>query len=506
MKPTQVTPLFESVLLLEDDPAHALLIKRPLAEFVGQVTSTATVAEALSRLADFRPELIITDLNLPDSNQADHIEKFSQLAVGVPILVLTSSTALEDAVTAMKLGAKDFIVKNFDVGFKDAFRLALSRVYVALRLEQEKIRLQREMAVLRSAIENSNDGLAVVNVDQTITYHNRAFADFVKLCNGELPTLNRIFGSCVAKSGILLETLLQKLHTVPAGGVWNTEVTFTEQRDSAYDLSLSVIPPPTDGSAAHDRYALWTRDISEQRRRERFQRDILSTTTHDLKGPLGALLLSCDMLAEQMKDRPRAAEIVLRMDSISRGMLNMIDEFLSARRLQEGTFILKPGRYVIAQVVEEVLQDYRSIAQARGISLYFEPEDKGAQANFDRIGMSRVIGNLLSNALKFTPRGGSIWVRTRVTKDEFGIAVQDTGSGMEPGEVQRIFERFSRLDKHRDIEGSGLGLFTVKSIVSAHDGRIDVTSSLGEGTTFDLSLPIEPPVNARGELISLTYR
>lgn len=76
---------------------------------------------------------------------------------------------------------------------------------------------------------------------------------------------------------------------------------------------------------------------------------------------------------------------------------------------------------------------------------------------------------------------------------------------MEPAEVQRIFERFSRLDKHRDIEGSGLGLFTVKSIVSAHGGRIEVTSSLGKGTIFSLSLPLEPPVNARGELISLAY-
>jgi signal transduction histidine kinase len=76
---------------------------------------------------------------------------------------------------------------------------------------------------------------------------------------------------------------------------------------------------------------------------------------------------------------------------------------------------------------------------------------------------------------------------------------------MEPAEVQRVFERFSRLDRHRDVAGSGLGLFVVKSVVSAHGGDIEVTSKVGEGTTIGVTFPANPPVNDRGEIISLDF-
>ena len=90
--------------------------------------------------------------------------------------------------------------------------------------------------------------------------------------------------------------------------------------------------------------------------------------------------------------------------------------------------------------------------------------------------------------------------------EEYRICVEDSGCGMEASEVQRIFVRFSRLEKHSGIKGSGIGLYVVKSIVTAHSGRITVTSKPGKGTKFELALPILPPVNARGELYSLDFK
>jgi signal transduction histidine kinase len=123
----------------------------------------------------------------------------------------------------------------------------------------------------------------------------------------------------------------------------------------------------------------------------------------------------------------------------------------------------------------------------------------------DKIGVARVLGNLLSNAFKFTRKGGRVTVRLSFVHDELHLEVEDTGSGIEPSDVQKIFERFSRLDQHNEIAGTGLGLFVVKSIVNAHGGKIDVTSKPGEGTKFDIALPARPPVNERGELISLDF-
>ena len=89
--------------------------------------------------------------------------------------------------------------------------------------------------------------------------------------------------------------------------------------------------------------------------------------------------------------------------------------------------------------------------------------------------------------------------------DEIQIRVQDSGCGMEPAEVRKIFERFTRLERHIETAGSGLGLFVVKSIVSAHGGRIDVTSQVGHGSVFEVTFPFKAPVNERGELISLDF-
>ena len=121
----------------------------------------------------------------------------------------------------------------------------------------------------------------------------------------------------------------------------------------------------------------------------------------------------------------------------------------------------------------------------------------------DRMGFLRVLGNLVTNALKFTPSGGHVGVVASLHGSDLQLGVSDTGSGMEPAEVQRVFERFSRLERHREVEGSGLGLFVVKSIVSAHGGEIAVTSKVGEGTSIVITWPEAPPVNERGELISL---
>jgi signal transduction histidine kinase len=119
--------------------------------------------------------------------------------------------------------------------------------------------------------------------------------------------------------------------------------------------------------------------------------------------------------------------------------------------------------------------------------------------------MVRVLGNLLSNAVKFTDKRGSVTLVVMPKDTTYTIRITDTGAGMEPQEARKLFERFSRLKRHEDIEGTGLGLYIVKAIVEAHGGIISVASALGVGTTFELLLPMDPPVNAQGELMLLDF-
>lgn len=495
------TKLFTSILLVEDDPSHALLIKRALRDFCEELNHAEGVSVALEFLSKNDPELIITDLNLPDSTNCEHVGKFSSCKPLSPIIVLTSSTALNDAVQAMKHGARDFVVKNFDGEFKDILHLALTRVQRSIESEKEKRKLQHDMELLRAAIALSSDAFAILSASGKKVFSNPAFELFVEFCGGDSLDLKSFFSEKVKQSQELTESIYSRLQNMPVGSVWNTEVGFDKTIPKAFDLSLSVI---SLAQSEQPGYVLWIRDISEQKRREKFQREILSTTTHDLKGPLGAVALSSELLQGMLPPGEKPYEIALRIGSSAQGAINLIDEFLSARRIQEGTFILRPEEQVLDSVILELSENYETIAKARGIELQIEyPE--GLSACVDRMGVIRALGNLLSNALKFTPKGGRVSLKLSQNYNGLTIVVSDTGMGMETSELQTIFDRYSRLSKHEQVEGTGLGLFVVRSIVDAHGGRIEVSSQVGAGTTFELNFPKNPPVNERGQLILLDF-
>lgn len=503
------TTLFQEVLLVEDDPSHALLIKRALKDYAANVQHVETVKQALDFLLRHKPNLIITDLNLPDSSGAgsqrlEHVSKIKNLADGVQIVVLTSSTALDDAVEAMRLGSSDFIVKDFSANFKAVLGLSLTRIAAAILLAEEKTRLEREMSALRMAIENGDDGFAIVTGDAKLLYSNRSFSAFTSLCAGSATTLIAAIGSNVKNQSQVVDSIQSAIGAIKPHSIYTTEITFIDNKINAFELRLSGINANSEGAL---QAVVWVKDVTERRKREKFQREILSTTTHDLKGPLGAILVSADLLQDLItKDINKARELVLRVSSAAQGAVNLIDEFLSARRIQEGNFVLRPTKQDLANLAQECLEGQGPIAAARKIDLQLhKSEGSDFQVLVDRMGFVRVLGNLLTNAFKFTARGGKVSVELHGLKDEVKVQVRDTGTGMEPSEVQKLFQRFSRLDRHKDVAGTGIGLFVVKSLVAAHGGRIEVSSRIGEGTSFDLYFPRHPSVNERGELIALDF-
>jgi signal transduction histidine kinase/ActR/RegA family two-component response regulator len=507
--------LFLRTLLVEDDPSHSLLIQRALEPVVDSVEIARTVAEAREKLLGHHYDLVVTDLSLPDSDGVTHVKDFQEIQEGVPVVVLTVTTRIENVVSAMRFGAKDFILKSFESDFRELLRLSLARVHASLKLEQERKKLQ-------VAIENSDDGLALVSRDGRVGYWNRAYQLFFSRCGGNAENLFSFDIGKVAHGTALQHQLGAKLKSLSGNAVWNTEVVLSGDEFRAYGITVSgldsdlaragfeqvgvergVTPPLSKGR--EEELVVWVRDITEMKRRERFQRELLATTTHDLKGPMGAIITGAEIVSGLVRDHEKASQLLLRVQSAAHGVVNLIDEFLSARRIEEGSLVLRPSTQSVAKLLQETEANYQTIADSRGIQLSFScPADLELQV--DKIGFLRVMGNLLSNALKFTPREGVVEVKAyREADGDLCVLVTDTGSGIEAAELSRIFDRYARLDRHREVSGTGLGLFVVKSIVDAHGGSIQVESEMERGTRFTLYFPSSPPVNERGELISLVF-
>ena len=156
-------------------------------------------------------------------------------------------------------------------------------------------------------------------------------------------------------------------------------------------------------------------------------------------------------------------------------------------------------------VATKVVESFQLSAKTRGVELRWSPSDTTVHGCVDPLGLERVLSNLVSNGIKFSQKGGSVSVEVKRDSSGVALSVRDHGAGMEPSDAQRLFTRYGRLSTHRQVSGTGLGLYIVKCIVSAHGGSIDVTSALGKGTTFDVYLPAAPPVNDRGEVLCLDF-
>ncbi len=245
----------------------------------------------------------------------------------------------------------------------------------------------------------------------------------------------------------------------------------------ATDKNLSQEREKTDHETAHSKHLLTTRD------------EFLAIVSHDLRNPIGAILSSVDLLIEDSavelsQDAKQCLEIIKRSAETS---LRLIRDILDMERIAEGKLQLKVEPNNLNQVVQECVESNSHLAQSRKIRLVVVPSKPGS-IPFDRDRITQVLSNLISNALKFTPEGGVVTVKTEQTGPEIKVSVTDDGPGIPETQKLQIFERFAQL-QNKDRRGLGLGLYISKNLVESHHGKLWVDSNPGKGSSFSFTLP-----------------
>ena len=236
---------------------------------------------------------------------------------------------------------------------------------------------------------------------------------------------------------------------------------------------------------------------------DRLKDEFVALISHDLRTPLTSIMGYLELTLDDtpLSDEQRGyLEVVERN---SQRLLHLVNDLLFVARLEAGQLDLNPAQLDLAGIVRQAVEEAMPRAQAKGVTLTCNAEDL-PKLTADKGRMFQLLDNLVSNAVKFTPEGGSVAVR--VTREEDGACVEvaDTGIGIARADLDRLFERFFRASTARDeqIPGTGLGLYIARAIVEAHGGSIHVTSERGAGTTFRAELPFASVPAATPQLVT----
>ena len=318
-------------------------------------------------------------------------------------------------------------------------------------------------------------GLVLVRQDERIVLNNSLASELLGVDEGEAPASLSDF----AGSTDVIASMRQAVHQRRnAAGV------IVPQPGRFVDVSAH----PLDSGDT----LIVLQDITELRHLRTVRRDFVANVSHELRTPLASIRLLVDTLeAGALDDGDVAASFVHRIGVETDQLVQMVNELLELSRIESGQLPFRRESVSVAEVVADAVSRLSVVAEDRGIAVSTDVSDSLPPASADRDQAVQVLLNLLFNAIKFTPNGGSVHIKAGYHDKFVEIAVIDTGVGIHQDDLSRIFERFYKSDKSRvrSRGGTGLGLPIARHIVEAHGGSIWAESKEGYGSTFTFTLP-----------------
>ncbi len=394
---------------------------------------------------------------------------FCVLALGL-LAVALWHLAYVEALTRWAAGRLDAPVPEG----RGVWRHAFSAIYQRVR---EHIAVQNDLALtiarFRGAAEALPDGMVVLDVHDRIEWANRRAQIQLAI-------------SLDTDTGAPLANLVREPEFVRYldGGDYTSSMVFPSQREAGVTFSVQLVPFGVDEKL------LICRDITQVEAVARMRRDFIANVSHELKTPLTVVSGFVETMQDLDLDDKQRRRYLQLMQEQSRSMQRLVADLLTLSALESDQNPLSSVEFALVPLALELSADAKALSRGEH-HIELEIGDTASVAG-NRDELASAFGNLVSNAIRYTPPGGTIKLAWRVEEDGSGVfAVTDSGIGIAQEHLPRLTERFYRVDRSRSraTGGTGLGLAIVKHVLLRHQAELEIASELGRGSTFAVRLP-----------------
>lgn len=487
-----------TVLVVDDEQGIREGSKRILDRMGCRALAAENGEAGLSVLEKEAVGIILLDLKMPGMDGMEVLrivrEKYPQILV----IVITGFATVETAIEAMKKGAYDFIPKPFE---PDQLRIVVNRAREkvlmardAQLLEQQRLRtladLGAEKSRTRTIIDALPIGVLVTNAKGRVVLINPAFK-------------HQVDRDPDIEAGQPVE------HYVADDGLCQLVMEISQGRHVDFDDI-----PPYEFSMGSDKFlqargrpvlgekheclgaVVTLEDITAMKVLDRLKSEFVAKVSHELRSPLSTIHEQLAVVLSDMVDRSAANDthLLSRAKEKTQGLISLIGDLLDLSRIESGAVCETPKPVILEELLENIIDflNTRAAAKQQEIKL-IRPREPLPPVKADPLALESIFGNLITNAINYTPEGGSIEVRVTQAGINLQVEVADNGFGIESRHLDKIFERFYRVktEKTRYITGTGLGLPIVKGLVDSLGGRIHVESTPDQGSAFTVLLPAE---------------
>ncbi|RNC67739.1 MAG: response regulator [Desulfuromonadales bacterium] len=475
-----------STLILEDSEDDLQLLLRAVRRGgIDPVYERADTAEGMCAALESRAwDVIIADYNMPRFGALAALDIVKERGLDIPFIIVSGKIGEDLAVAAMKAGAHDYLMKG-----------NLSRLVPAIEREIREADERRRRRLAEETIRTQ------FNQISTIFDSLNALVYVVDMGTYRLLYLNRYGAQLFGENweGRPCYEVIQGGKTVPCDFCTNDKLMLDgkplppyiwEYKNMISGRWYQCIDKAirwTDGRLVRMEIAI---DITERKEMERMKDEMISAVSHEMHTPLTAMMGFTEFLLDNEVDREQQKTCLRTIYKETERLSELINNFLQLQRLKASMVKFRIMPVQVGLLMADAASLYAAASKKHRIVVDCPPDLPPVRGNEEQL--YQVVSNLISNAIKYSPDGGTVTLGGRAENDTVTLWVKDEGIGIAPDFQERIFERFFRVDNsdRRKAGGAGLGLTLVREIMSAHGGRVWVESELGRGSTFYVSLPV----------------